>query len=160
MEEDDGEEEDEDVDTINLAVPELEMSGVTASTHTLSHLSGKVCYFFPYFCVTVNWRSLSVFKNISRRIKPCVAKSDERGMNEIKNANKFEVNLSSNLQTQEEEIEKVSLYNVLKKNSPEWKYILLGCFGAGLFGTYPPLFGYSLGGFFDVSMCIGECTAA
>ena len=46
MEEDDGEEEDEDVDTMNLAVPELEMSGVTASTHTLSHLSGKVCYFF------------------------------------------------------------------------------------------------------------------
>ena len=45
MEQDDGEEEGEGVplDTMHLTVPQLEMSGVTSTTHTLTHTSGKVC---------------------------------------------------------------------------------------------------------------------
>lgn len=51
----------------------------------------------------------------------------------------------------------MSLYKVLQKNSPEWKYILLGCIGAALYGAYPPLFGYSIGGVFGVSVYVKIC---
>ncbi len=68
----------------------------------------------------------------------------------FKNVNHNEI--PSSFQSEEEEINKVPLYKILQKNSPEWKYLLLGCIGSLLFGAYPPLFGYSLGGVFDVSM--------
>ena len=39
---------------------------------------------------------------------------------------------------------------ILKQNAPEWKYLLLGCFGAVLFGAYPPVYGNTFGGIYEV----------
>ncbi|XP_046862109.1 ATP-dependent translocase ABCB1-like isoform X2 [Xenia sp. Carnegie-2017] len=49
---------------------------------------------------------------------------------------------------EEEDLKKVSLIEIVKKNKPEWKYLVLGIFGASLFGLYPALYGLSLGGIF------------
>lgn len=53
-------------------------------------------------------------------------------------------------QGEEEDVKKVSLIEIVKKNKPEWKYLVLGIFGASLFGLYPALYGLSLGGIFGV----------
>lgn len=69
MEQDDGEEEGEDVllDTMNLTVPQLEMSGVTSTTHTLSHTSGKVCVnYFAHILIGLLLYSISCRVNVCR----------------------------------------------------------------------------------------------
>ena len=45
---------------------------------------------------------------------------------------------------------KVPFVTILKLSAPEWKYLLVGCIGSGLFGAYPFLFGISFGGISDV----------
>ena len=47
---------------------------------------------------------------------------------------------------------KVSLFSLLKANATEWRFLLIGCFGAGLYGAYPIFFATAFGGFTDVSM--------
>ena len=40
---------------------------------------------------------------------------------------------------------------ILKMNYPEWHYLVFGCFGAALYGAYPPLYGVAFGKMYDVS---------
>ena len=43
---------------------------------------------------------------------------------------------------------------LLKMNSPEWRIMAIGCFGALLYGAYPFLFAICLGKFFKVSVIL------
>ena len=45
----------------------------------------------------------------------------------------------------------VSFGFLLKLSAPEWKYLLIGCFGSILYGAFPFLYGKAYGGLFDVS---------
>lgn len=54
-------------------------------------------------------------------------------------------------------VKPVSFTRILKLNSPEWKYLLIGCFGAALFGAYPFLFGIAFGGIYEVSFWMISC---
>ena len=46
---------------------------------------------------------------------------------------------------------KVPLLSLLKMNATEWRYLLIGCFGSGLYGAYPFLYAIAFGGFNEVS---------
>ena len=48
-------------------------------------------------------------------------------------------------------VKPVSFTRILKLNSPEWRYLVIGCFGAALYGAYPSLFGLAFGGIYEVS---------
>ncbi|XP_028411655.1 multidrug resistance protein 1-like isoform X2 [Dendronephthya gigantea] len=44
-----------------------------------------------------------------------------------------------------DEIKPISFVKILKWNSPDWKFMFLGCFGAMLYGAYPFLYGITFG---------------
>jgi hypothetical protein len=52
---------------------------------------------------------------------------------------------------EEEKPPPVSMLTILKKNSPEWPYILLGCVGAIVMGFAMPIFGVLFGSILGVS---------
>ncbi|XP_028416784.1 multidrug resistance protein 1-like isoform X1 [Dendronephthya gigantea] len=43
----------------------------------------------------------------------------------------------------------VSFRSLIKLSAPEWKYLVVGCFGSILYGTFPFLYGKAYGGLFD-----------
>ena len=43
---------------------------------------------------------------------------------------------------------------ILKTNAPEWKELFVGCIGAGLWGSYPFLYGIAFGKIYEVSSVI------
>lgn len=51
-------------------------------------------------------------------------------------------------------IKPVSFANILKWNAPEWKFYVLGCMGAALYGAYPFLYGIAFGEVLHVSISI------
>jgi hypothetical protein len=45
----------------------------------------------------------------------------------------------------------ISFGSLIKLSEPEWKYLLIGCIGSVLYGSFPFLYGKAYGGLFDVS---------
>ena len=39
-------------------------------------------------------------------------------------------------------------------SAPEWKYLVVGCFGSTLYGLYPALYGIAIGGIYEVSKIV------
>ncbi len=54
------------------------------------------------------------------------------------------------LQCDDDATKPVSFGSLVKLSSPEWKYLLIGCFGSVLYGSFPFLYGKAYGGLFDV----------
>jgi hypothetical protein len=52
---------------------------------------------------------------------------------------------------EEEEPPPISMMTILKKNMPEWQFILLGCLGAMVTGFAMPVFGVLFGDILGVS---------
>jgi hypothetical protein len=52
---------------------------------------------------------------------------------------------------EEEEPPPISMFTILKKNMPEWPYILMGCVGAIVSGFAMPVFGVLFGDIIGVS---------
>ena len=53
----------------------------------------------------------------------------------------------------DEDMPKVSFWQVMKKNQPEWMYILFGVFCSGVFGAAMPAFSFMFG---EVMQILGE----
>lgn len=53
-------------------------------------------------------------------------------------------------QPEEEEVKSVSMMRILKLNTPEWKYLLVGSIGAVVVGASLPIFAILFGEFYGV----------